>query len=149
MWFVLQIQANAKTLETEQNWEERNDKNHILFSAKFFVYLSTLPPAHLFAARGRLQRWEADITGLQKSQFSNSLVNWEKFRSTVQACFQKTQFSIFLINWEKLRSPARAAFKNPKTSLWIGNNLEVQPKANARKSQFCIHVWTGKNYILI
>ena len=25
--------------------------------------------------------------GLQKSQFPNSLVNWEKFKTTVQACF--------------------------------------------------------------
>ena len=119
------------------------------FSAKFFVYLSTLSPVHVFAVRERRQRWERDIRGIQKSQFPNSLVNWEKFRSTVQACFQKTQFSIFIIHWEKLRSPARAAFKNPKASLWIGNNLEVQPKANTQKSQFCIYAWIGKNYILI
>ena len=46
--------------------------------------------------------------GLQKSQFSNSLVNWEKFGSAAKA-FQKSQFSISIINWEKLRP----TFQNP------------------------------------
>ena len=36
----------------------------IFFSAKFYVYLSTLSPAYLFAVRGRFQRWEGDIRGL-------------------------------------------------------------------------------------
>ena len=52
--------------------------------------------------------------GLQKSQFSNSLVNWEKFGSAAKA-FQKSQFSISIINWEKLRSThsPRPTFQNP------------------------------------
>ena len=33
------------------------------FSAKLFVYLSTLHPAHLFAMRESLQKWEGGITG--------------------------------------------------------------------------------------
>ena len=36
----------------------------IFFSAKFFAYLSTLSPTHLFAVRGRFQKWEGDIRGL-------------------------------------------------------------------------------------
>ena len=37
---------------------EKNGMNGIIFffSAKLFVYLSTLSPAHIFAVRGRLQR---------------------------------------------------------------------------------------------
>ena len=51
--------------------------------------------------------------GLQKSQFPNSAVNWEKFRSTVQTYVHKTQFFFFFVNWKKLRIPTKAAFKNP------------------------------------
>ena len=56
--------------------------------------------------------------GLQKSQFLNSLVNWEKSGSAIQAYTQKIYFDLFL-NWEKLRNPARATFKNPKITLLI------------------------------
>ena len=44
---------------------------------------------------------------LQNSQFPKSLVNLEKFGSKMQAYIQKAQFSNFLINWDKSRSPAR------------------------------------------
>ena len=71
--------------------------------------------------------------GLQKSQFLNSLVNWEKFRSATWVYIQKPQLFIFFMNWEKLRSPAIATFKNPKMSLLIEKNLEVQPKTNIQK----------------
>ena len=47
--------------------------------------------------------------GLQKSQFLNSLVNWEKFGSVALA-FQKSQLSICFMNWEKLGRPT---FQNP------------------------------------
>ena len=58
--------------------------------------------------------------GLQKSQFLNSLVNWEKSGSATQAYTQKKNFFfIFFLNWEKLRNPARATFKNPKITLLI------------------------------
>ena len=46
------------------------------FSAKFFVYLPTLSPAHLFAIRARLQKWEGDARGTSKittSQFLSEL----------------------------------------------------------------------------
>ena len=49
-----------------------------------------------------------------KSQFSNFLVNWEKFGNVIQA-FQKSQFSISFMNWEKrgnIHSP-RLIFQNP------------------------------------
>ena len=87
------------------------------FSAKFFVYLSTLSPAHIFAVRGRLQRWEGNIRGTLKIPISNSLVNLKKFRSTAQACFQKIQFSIFIINWEKVQLEQHLKFPKPLCEL--------------------------------
>ena len=63
--------------------------------------------------------------GFQKSQFLNSLVNWEKSGSTIQAYIQKILIFIFFLNWEKLRSPTTATFKNPKISLLIGTNLKM------------------------
>ena len=56
--------------------------------------------------------------GLQKSQFLNSLVNWEKSGSAIQAYTQKISLDPFL-NWEKLRNLARATFKNPEICLLI------------------------------
>ena len=38
------------------------------------------------------------VSGTQKYQFSNSLVNWEKFGSTAQANIQNSQYSITFIN---------------------------------------------------
>ena len=75
MLFVLQTHANAKTLEAEQNWYEWYEWNYgmngiIFFSAKFFVYLSALFPAYLFAVRGRLQRWKGWIKGTSKIPIS-------------------------------------------------------------------------------
>ena len=69
---------------------------------------------------------------LQKSQFFNSLVNWEKFGSATQASIKKKkiQFFIFFMNWEKWRSTARATFKNLKLTLSNRKTLEVQPKTN-------------------
>ena len=87
------------------------------FSAKFFIYFSTLSPAHLFAKDEGFKDESGYKRGLQKFQFPNPLVDWEKFRSNAQACFQKTKFYIFIMNWEKLRNPTRATFKNPKISL--------------------------------
>ena len=40
---------------------------------------------------------------IQKYQFPNCLVNWEKLKSTVQANIRKPQFSIISMNLEKLR----------------------------------------------
>ena len=71
--------------------------------------------------------------GFQKPQFLNSLANWEKFGSEIQAYIQKSQFFIFFMNWKKLRSPPRARFKNPKISLLIEKKLKVQPKTNTQK----------------
>ena len=39
--------------------------------------------------------------GLQKSQFLNPLVNWEKSGSATEAILKKI---IFLFNWEKLNN---------------------------------------------
>ena len=49
---------------------------------------------------------------LQKSQFSNCLVNREIYGSIYYANVQKFQFSISSMNWEKLKRPAKASFKN-------------------------------------
>ena len=51
--------------------------------------------------------------GLQKSQFLNSLANWEILGGAAYAYIDKIQFSIFFLNLEKLGSPSRATFKNP------------------------------------
>ena len=51
---------------------------------------------------------------IQKFQFPNSLVNWEKFGITALANIQKFQCSISFMNWKKLlRSPIRAKLTNP------------------------------------
>ena len=59
------------------------------------------------------------------------------------------RFSVFFMKWEKLRNPARVIFKNPKISFWVGENTDQQPKTNTRKSQFWIHGWIGKSYVLM
>ena len=59
---------------------------------------------------------------------------------------QKSQFLNSLVNWENSRSPAAATFKNPKISLSIGKNLEVQPKTNTQKIP---NGGIGKIYVLI
>ena len=64
------------------------------FSAKFFVYLSTLSSAHLFV-RGRLQRWEGDISGTLEIPISELFSELGKFRSTAQAFFKKTIFHLY------------------------------------------------------
>ena len=65
----------------------------------------------------RLQDYSHNLTkyerGTQKSQFSNSLVDWEEFGSTVYANNKKSRFSNSFMNWEKMRIPARATFNNP------------------------------------
>ena len=49
--------------------------------------------------------------GPQKSQFSNSLVNWEKFGCKLRLKFKKQQqLFIFFMDWEKFR------IQNIKTS---------------------------------
>ena len=40
------------------------------------------------------------VNGTQRYQFSNSLVNWEKFGSTGQANIQNSQYSITFIKVE-------------------------------------------------
>ena len=66
MLFVLQNQANTKTFELRKT--VKNGMNGIIFfSAKFFVSLSTLSPAHRFAIKERLQRREGDIRGTSKT----------------------------------------------------------------------------------
>ena len=52
--------------------------------------------------------------GLQKSQFLNYLVNWEKSGIATAAYTQKNYF-FSSFSW----SPARPTFKNPKISLLI------------------------------
>ena len=50
---------------------------------------------------------------IQKSQFSNSLGNWEKCGSTAYGNIQKSKLLISFMNWENLESPTRATFENP------------------------------------
>ena len=38
---------------------------------------------------------------LQKSQFSNLVINWGKIKNAIKA-FQKSQFPVSFMNWEKL-----------------------------------------------
>ena len=67
------------------------------------------------------------VRALQKSQFSNILVNWEIFGSAPKS-FQKSQSTIF-INWEKfgsIRSP-KPTFQNPNFESMdeLGKNIYV------------------------
>ena len=45
------------------------------------------------------------VSETQKYQFSNSLVNWEKFGSTALAGIQKSQYFITFINWKYCEVP--------------------------------------------
>ena len=148
MLFVLQTQANAKTLQIEQNWEERNEWDHIFFCEILCLFVNLVASTY-FCYKRKPSKMGGGIRGISKISISQLFSELGKFTSTAQACFQKTQFSIFIMNWEKLRSSARVTFKNTKIFLWIGNRLEVYPKANAQKSQFRIYGWIGKNYIVI
>ena len=68
---------------------------------------------------------------LQKSQFPNSLVNWEQFASTTYAHIKKAPIShLFSLNWEQLRSPV------PKSLCELEKDFKVQPKTITQKSQF-------------
>ena len=96
---------------------EKNGMNGIkFFFSEIRLFVNLILSASFYYKR-KASKVGREYKGDFKSQFPDSLVKWEKFRSTSQTGFQKTQFSIFMINWEKLRSPARATFKNPKTSL--------------------------------
>ena len=55
----------------------------------------------------------------QKFQFSNFLVNREKFRNAI--FIQKSQFPISFMNWEKLENihSPRPTFQNPNVNLWV------------------------------
>ena len=64
------------------------------------------------------------VSRIQKFQFSNSLVNWEKFGSTAQANIQESQNSISFMNQKILRSPTTATL----------TNLNFQSFCNLRKS---------------
>ena len=89
--------------------------------------------------------------GLQKSQFPNSLVNWEKFRSTAQACFQKnpifhlyhklgkteksSQSNILksqnlFVNWEQLGSAAQDQHSKTPISHLSMNWEKLYPNLN-------------------
>ena len=58
--------------------------------------------------------------GLQKPQFLNSLVNWEKFGKYDLGLYSKSSIFYPFHELEKMRSLARATFKNLKISLLIG-----------------------------
>ena len=46
--------------------------------------------------------WQSmKVSGIQKFQFYNSLVNWDKFGSTVYSKVQKSQHFIPFMNWTK------------------------------------------------
>ena len=77
----------------------------------------------------RLQNYSHNLTkyerGTQKSQFSNSLVDWEEFGSTVYANNKKSRFSNSFMNWEKMRIPARATFNNPSFQSFFSQKIEL------------------------
>ena len=76
---------------------------------------------------------------LQKSQFLNSLVNWEKVEEQPRLIFKNPNFR-FLQELGNIRCPARATFKNLEISLLIGKNLEVELKTNTQKIPI-LHLW--------
>ena len=84
-----------------ENWQ---------FNHKFGLPLSSTNVRYLKDYPHNLPKYESK--GLQKFQFSYSLVNWEKIGSAAQAYIQKTEFSIYFMNWEKLRWSNIQKFQN-------------------------------------
>ena len=78
--------------------------------------------------------------GSQKSQISNSLVNWEQFGNATQANIKKLNFPYFssiIKNWEV---QIEQHSKSSKLPLWICTKMEVQPKTNTQKIPI-LNVW--------
>ena len=115
-------QANAKTLQVQQNREEWKELNYIS-SAEFFVYLSTLSTGHLFTIKGRLQRLEGAIRG--DFQFPNFLVKWEKLEVQPRLVFKRTNFLFFS---------------------WIRKNWEVQQEQHWKVKKFICELQTTWKY---
>ena len=57
------------------------------------------------------------VSKIQKFQFSNFLVSWDKFESTAQANIQKSQYFIYFMNLKKRGSPTRVTFTNHNCEL--------------------------------
>ena len=99
----------------------------------------------------RLQDYSHNLTkyerGTQKSQFSNSLVNWEEFGSTVYANNKKSRFSNSFMNWEKMRIPARATFNNPSFQSFFSQKIELytNPCSTHFRSQILSLIRSDKN----
>ena len=62
---------------------EKNGMNGVIFFyAKFCLFVNFIPSAPFRYKRKVSKMGEGFDKELQKSQFPNSLVNWEKFKST-------------------------------------------------------------------
>ena len=92
---------------------EKKGMNGIIF---FFLRNSLfIAPAHLFAIRGRLQRWEGGIRNTSKISISQLFGELRKFQKNCSGLFSKNPTFHFIMNWEKLRSSARLTFKTAKS----------------------------------
>ena len=78
------------------------------------------------------------VSRIQKFQFSNSLVNWEKFGSTAYANIQKSQYSISFMNWKILTSPTTAILTNLNFQSFceLGKSLKLSLRPTFKNSNF-------------
>ena len=92
-----------------------------------------------------------NVSGTQKYQFSNSLVNWEKFGSTAWANIQKSYFSIIFINW-KLWRPTREKLNSTfQYFIELGKRLKYSLRPKHKDSSFesndnlknCVRIWVS------
>ena len=82
--------------------------------------------------------------GLQKPQFLNSLMNFEKFESAIQAYIQKSNFLSFSSIGKNCKVQLEQYSKIPY-SLSNGKTSEVQPKTNTQKIPI-LNLWMNSNF---
>ena len=68
MKFVLQTQANAKTLQVERKWEERNEWNHIIFFCEILCLFVNLVSNASFCYKRKASK----MGGEYKGDFKNA-----------------------------------------------------------------------------
>ena len=110
-----------------ENWQFLN---HKLAPPLLFTYQ---------AWKSNLTIWQnMKVSAIQKFQFPNSLVNWQKFGST--KLIFNNQYFICFMNWKKLESSTRATLTNANFQFSfcdLGKNWS-EPETHIQKSPFWI-----------
>ena len=86
----------------------------------------------------------------QKSQFSNSLVNWKKFGSRTKANIWISRFFIFFPELEKIEKSSYSNIQKSKfsISLWKTWKYSLRPTFKTPKSAFTDELGKVISYIL-